>query len=183
VLYAAMEAIAEVGVDKLRMTHIAERAGMSPGHILYYFGQKNRILFETLHWSESNLERSRANDFAGIADPNERLQRFVELYLPVAPDDIRWRLWTQVWSHPPRDPETVGELQGLYGTWRRDLTGILNAIGIATGSESLARQICYALDGITIDFLTGTGPESNPDAIALGLEVTARLIKGARTQT
>ena len=68
VLEATIAAIADVGVDALRMTDISERAGMTPGHILYYFGNKDRILIETLRWSEHDLAESRrAAPVGGLA--------------------------------------------------------------------------------------------------------------------
>jgi len=176
VLNAAMEAIAEVGVDKLRMTHIARKAGMTPGHILYYFGRKDRILIETLRWSESDLERRRAEDLGRITDPHERLRRFISLYLPTGRDDMRWRLWTEIWSHPQRDPETLAELERSFGTWQRDLAQVLEAVGVPD-AVIVAKLICYTLDGISLDYLTGTGPDAADDVIDIGLDAASRLIK------
>jgi AcrR family transcriptional regulator len=176
VLNAAMEAIAEVGVDKLRMTDIAKKAGMTPGHILYYFGRKDRILVETLHWSETELERRRAEALAGIPDPHGKLQQFIVLYLPTGRDDMRWRLWTQVWAHPQRDPETLAELERSFETWRRDLAGILEAGDMTSDAATVATLICYALDGISVDYLTGSGPETAEAARALALDAATRLI-------
>ena len=175
VLNAAMEAIAEVGVDRLRMADIAGKAGMTPGHILYYFGRKDRILIETLHWSESDLERRRARELARISDPQKQLKKFVALYLPTERDDMRWRLWTQTWSHPTRDPETLAELERWIGSWKRDLVAILEAGGTARDAATIATLICYALDGISLDFLTGLGPDSPEAAQALGLDAATRL--------
>jgi AcrR family transcriptional regulator len=176
VLNAAMEAIGEVGVDKLRMTDIAKKAGMTPGHILYYFGRKDRILVDTLHWSETDLERRRADDLACISDPRDQLRRFISLYLPTGRDDMRWRLWTQVWSHPGQDSETLAELERSFASWHQDLVAILRAAGAAADAADAAKLICYALDGIALDYLTGTGPGSPDEAVAIGVEVASRLI-------
>jgi AcrR family transcriptional regulator len=178
VLNAAMEAIAEVGVDRLRMADIASKAGMTPGHILYYFGRKDRILIETLHWSESDLERRRVGDLARISDPQKRLTRFIELYLPTQRDDMRWRLWTQTWSHPRGDAETRAELERWTGSWQRDLAAILVAGDMTSDATTTATLICYALDGISIDYMTGLGPDSAEAAHALGLDAANRLIRG-----
>ena len=53
----AMRSIAEVGPERTTMRVLSARLGMSPGHILYYFGSKDRLLLETLQWSEDDLMR------------------------------------------------------------------------------------------------------------------------------
>jgi AcrR family transcriptional regulator len=135
---------------------------MTPGHILYYFGRKDRILIETLRWSEADLETRRRAALEMAPDP---LRTFVELYLPQAQDDVRWRLWTQIWSRPPADPETLEVLETLTWSWRDDLAPILGDPGAATA-------LCYLLDGLTLDVLTGA--RSRDDAIELGLDAAAR---------
>jgi AcrR family transcriptional regulator len=93
VLEATIAAIADVGVDALRMTDISERAGMTPGHILYYFGNKDRILIETLRWSEHDLAERRRSAPVGRRGPRRRLRVLVDDYLPQGTADARWNLW------------------------------------------------------------------------------------------
>src|SRR5260370_39915342 len=45
---AAIAAVAELGGDRVRMADIAARAGMSTGHILYFFRRKAPLLLEAL---------------------------------------------------------------------------------------------------------------------------------------
>src|SRR5260370_41282349 len=52
---AAIDAGAELGGDRVRMADIAARAGMSTGHILYFFGRKDALLLEALRWSGQDL--------------------------------------------------------------------------------------------------------------------------------
>jgi len=60
ILQAAMDTIAERGMARLRMADVGERVGMSPGHILYYYRSKQRLLLETLRWSDDRLAEQRA---------------------------------------------------------------------------------------------------------------------------
>jgi AcrR family transcriptional regulator len=55
VLQAALAAITERGIPDTRMADIAARAGMSPGHVLYYFRSKAHILTEVLRWNEDRF--------------------------------------------------------------------------------------------------------------------------------
>src|SRR5215469_3673959 len=77
---AAMGAIAEMGAAKVRMADIAERAGMSTGHILYHFGKKDRLLLEVLVWSESDLTAEFQRELDQAPSPAEMLALFVDFY-------------------------------------------------------------------------------------------------------
>ena len=63
-----MDAIAARGMAGLRMADVGERAGMSPGHILYYYSSKQRLLLETLRWSDDRLAERRARELPSLPD-------------------------------------------------------------------------------------------------------------------
>ncbi|MFN8168211.1 MAG: helix-turn-helix domain-containing protein [Candidatus Nanopelagicales bacterium] len=119
VLKAAMEVAAERGPDRLRVQDIAERAGMSPGHVMYYFGKRDRILVDTLLLAESDLAAQRDRRLASAASPVEALDRLVRLYLPAGADDVRWKLWAQLVARPPRDAETLAAYTAVIDSWPR----------------------------------------------------------------
>jgi AcrR family transcriptional regulator len=175
VLEATIAAIADVGVDALRMTDISERAGMTPGHILYYFGNKDRILFETLRWSEHDLAESRRSAPARRG-PRRRLRALVDDYLPQGTADARWNLWMQVAIHPPSDHETRELLEQLTDLWRDDLIGLVQD-GIdegvfaepSLGLEELARRGLWFLDGLSMSLLNGSPRLSRKDAVDIAL--------------
>jgi AcrR family transcriptional regulator len=175
VLEATIAAIADVGVDALRMTDISERAGMTPGHILYYFGNKDRILIETLRWSEHDLAESRRSAPAR-RDPRRRLRALVDDYLPQGTADARWNLWMQVGIHPPSDDETRELLEQLTDLWRDDLIGVVRD-GIdervfadpSPGLEEFARRGLWFLDGLSMSLLNGSPRLSREDAVDIGL--------------
>ena len=50
----------EKGLDQLRLAEIGRRTNMSTGHVLYYFGTKDRILRETLLWTEDSARPAAA---------------------------------------------------------------------------------------------------------------------------
>lgn len=93
---AAIGVIAEKGTAALRMSDIAERAGMSTGHILYHFGRKDRLLLEVLAWSQADLWDRLRQALDQAASPAEKLDLFVRFYLPRDAADERYALWTQV---------------------------------------------------------------------------------------
>jgi AcrR family transcriptional regulator len=121
VLLAAVDAFAERGADGVRLKDISDRVGMSPGHILYYFGRKDRVLLETLRWSETELADQRRAELATFRSPWRAIERFVELYLPVSAVDPRWNLWAQVSVRPPTDADDQRLIADLEAEWTRDL--------------------------------------------------------------
>ena len=121
VLLAAVDAFAERGAEGVRLKDISDRVGMSPGHILYYFGRKDRVLLETLRWSESELASARRAELARYRAPWRAIERFVDLYLPVSASDPRWNLWAQVSAQPPGDAEGQEQIAELEQGWIADL--------------------------------------------------------------
>lgn len=122
VLLAAVDAFAERGADGVRLKDISDRVGMSPGHILYYFGRKDRVLLETLRWSETELAEQRRAELARFRSPWRAIERFVDLYLPVSAVDPRWNLWAQVSAQPPGDVEGQRQIADLEQGWIADLS-------------------------------------------------------------
>lgn len=167
-----MLAIAERGVDALTIRDIAGRAGMSPGHILYYFGSKDRILIETLAWSEKDLGDRRRGILAGVGDPWGRVVRFVEFYLPDGPADPRWNLWAQVTVRPPADPASLGSLRAMAEAWTTDLEAAI-VEGIRTrrfrrvDAADAATRSCALMDGLAYEVLLGIPGRTRSRAVGV----------------
>jgi AcrR family transcriptional regulator len=156
VLLAAVDAFAERGADGVRLKDISDRVGMSPGHILYYFGRKDRVLLETLRWSETELAEQRRAELARYRSPWRAIERFVDLYLPVSAFDPRWNLWAQVSAQPPGDVEGQAQIAELEQGWIADL-GEWVARGVesgdfvaheASGVEAFALRWVLLMNGI-----------------------------------
>ena len=104
-LEAALEAITERGVPDTRMSDIAVRAGMSPGHVLYYFRSKAHILTELLRWNEDRFHADLRAGLAGTETARERLLHLIRASVPDGPGDPHWLLWLEVWARSPHDPD------------------------------------------------------------------------------
>ncbi|MEO8329723.1 MAG: TetR/AcrR family transcriptional regulator [Candidatus Nanopelagicales bacterium] len=160
VLAAAVDAIAEHGPDRVTVRDIAARAAISPSHVLYYFGRRDRILIETLRWSEEELAVRRHAQLRRARSPWKAMVRFVTLYLPTSADDTRWNLWNQVIARPPTDPETIALVGALEQVWVDDLAALIVS-GIADGSfkpvdaPAVALQTRLLMDGVASDIVLG----------------------------
>jgi AcrR family transcriptional regulator len=160
VLRAALEAIEERGPDRVRVQDIAERAGMSSGHVMYYFGDRDRILTGTLILSEENLAQRRDRAVARATDPLDAIDRVARLYLPTGPRDVRWSLWAQTIARPPTDAATRAALRDAVDAWS-DCLALLVEQGVSVGdfhvrdSAATAYQYCRLMDGLAMEVLLG----------------------------
>jgi AcrR family transcriptional regulator len=157
---AAIEAIAENGPDRVTVRDIASRAGISPSHVLYYFGRRDQILIETLRWSEAELAARRHAELRRFRAPARALRRFVELYLPAAAVDLRWNLWHQVIARPPAQPETVAMIRALEQGWVDDLAALVKdgqrkGVFGPVEPESFALRALLIMDGVASAIVLG----------------------------
>lgn len=174
VLHAAMLAISSRGLDRVRMLDIGELAGMSPGHVLYYFGTKEQILLDTLAWSEAELGERRRRAIASAKAPARKLVRFIEIYLPEGRADPRWSLWAEVWTRSQAS-DRILEAQGeLERAWWDDLVKIVD-LGVGTGRfaevdpDEFSEWLLALLDGLAVQVLIGAPRMDRERALLVGL--------------
>lgn len=162
VLVAAMEMIAERGLEKLTMAALGRAVGMSSGHLLYYFHSKDELLLQTLEWSEGRLgaERGRLLTRAS-ATVRERLDAYVDLYVPDGHRDPHWTLWLEVWNRSQNADDGARDRQAaIEGAWHRDLVALL-AEGVSRGEfrtvdpDRFAARLRALLDGFSIHVAIG----------------------------
>jgi AcrR family transcriptional regulator len=162
VLAAAMRMIAEHGLEQLTMAALGREVGMSSGHLLYYFHSKDELLLQTLEWSEGRLgaERGRLLTRTG-ATVRERVDAYVDLYLPDGHRDPHWTLWLEVWNRSQNADEAARDRQAaIEGVWHRDLVALI-AEGVSRGEfravdpDRFATRLRTLLDGFSLHVAIG----------------------------
>lgn len=172
VLKAAMAAAAEVGPDRVRVQDIADKAGMSTGHVLYYFGRRDRILIDTLLLSEADLAAVRDRRVARAPDAWAAVDVLARLYLAEGPGDVRWKLWAQLIARPPTDAQTVRDFADVIDSWGVALEDVIRH-GIAAGvmrtddPAEVAYRTCRCMDGLSMEILLATRGRSRAWAVRL----------------
>ncbi|MER6385705.1 TetR/AcrR family transcriptional regulator [Streptomyces sp. NPDC001250] len=161
VLAAAMDMIAERGLEKLTMAALGREVGMSSGHLLYYFHSKDELLLQTLEWSEGRLGMERGRLLARPGTARERLSAYVDLYVPDGHRDPHWTLWLEVWNRSQNaDDEARARQAAIEGAWHRDLVAMI-AEGISRGefrrvdADRFAARTRALLDGFSIHVAIG----------------------------
>lgn len=167
VVEAAIAAIFEKGPERVTMRDVARLAGMSPGHVTYYFSSRDSILMESLRWSEQELADIRSVALSRARSPWPRIIRFIDLYLPGSARDLRWNLWNQIQARPPTDEGSLNLLATILRRWENDLataiqTGIEGgSFTVASDPNRLANLLRLLLDGIALE-ITLNCPGRNP---------------------
>jgi len=163
VLAAAMEMIAERGLEKLTMAALGREVGMSSGHLLYYFHSKDELLLRTLEWSEGRLGAERARLLTRTGPARERLAAYVDLYVPDGHRDPHWTLWLEVWNRSQSaavESDARDRQAAIEGAWHRDLVALL-AEGVSRGEfrpvdpDRFAARLRALLDGFAIHVAIG----------------------------
>ena len=163
VLAAAMGMIAERGLEKLTMAALGREVGMSSGHLLYYFRSKDELLLQALEWSEGRLGAERGRLLARGGTARERLDAYVDLYVPDGHRDPHWTLWLEVWNRSQNaaaESAARDRQAAIEGVWHRDLVALI-AEGMSRGEfrrvdpDRYAARLRALLDGFSINVAIG----------------------------
>lgn len=187
VVEAAAKAIADLGLANVRVSDIAERAGMTSGHVTYYFPSKTDLLMLAIRRSEESLVDQVDAELADVEDPWVRLERLIELSASNGRGDTGWILWFQVWSDAAVD-DTVADVHNeLDDRWRQILRGVL-AYGRERGAftfddlDDVAEVISAAIDGLSVQLTVGAPGFDRARMLQLCLRVCTAFL-GARSDS
>jgi AcrR family transcriptional regulator len=161
VVEAATQAIVERGLANVRIADIAELAGMTPGHVTYYFPSKIDLLMRAIGASEEALASDVAQKLGRVKDPWKRLDKLVELSAASGRGDPGWVLWFQVWSEAARDMDVARVHDELDARWRGILTDVIR-YGVEQGAFATddpaesALLLSSTIDGLSIHLTVGS---------------------------
>ena len=186
ILAAAARVITDRGLAETRISDIAERCGVSPGLILYYFDSKDRLLVEALTHANDQFYLRLSRDLRKLPSARQQLERVVELSVPGLLPEYEyldeWALWVEIWVRALRDPDLAKEREELDRRWRQSIADIVRR-GRATGefpegqdADDLGLVIGALIDGLAIGVLmsdTAFTPEKMQE---LCMDVASKLI-------
>jgi AcrR family transcriptional regulator len=157
-LHAALEVISARGYADTRIADVAERAGVSPALVIYYFKTKDQLLTEAIRYYEDTWYAVGQSKMAGLPTAAARLEEFVAMSVLSEADPepaSSWQLWLDFWAQAARNPEVASVRQKSDERWR-DAIGALVHEGQEAGEfrqvdpESFAIYLSSLMDGLTI---------------------------------
>jgi AcrR family transcriptional regulator len=186
ILEAAARVITDRGLAETRISDIAERCGVSPGLILYYFESKDRLLVEALTFANDTFYVNMSRELRRTTSAKKQLARLIELSVPgLLPEYERldeWALWIEIWARALRDPVMAKEREMLDRRWRQSIADIVRH-GRETGefpegldADDLGMRIGALVDGLAIQVLLNDTALSPERMLRIGNEVAATLI-------
>jgi AcrR family transcriptional regulator len=157
-LRAALEVISARGYADTRIADVAERAGVSPALVIYYFKTKDQLLTEAIRYYEDTWYAVGQNRMAGLKSAAERLAEFVAMSCLSEADPgpaNSWQLWLDFWAQAARNAEVASVRQKSDERWR-DVIAALVQEGQEAGefrevdAADFAIYLSTLLDGLTI---------------------------------
>src|SRR5271170_15918 len=110
-LRAALEVISDRGYADTRIADVAERIGISPALVIYYFKTKDQLLTEAIRYSEDTWYADGQRQLAELPTAAARLEEIVAMScLPEADPEphVSWTLWLDFWALAARNAEVAG---------------------------------------------------------------------------
>ena len=157
-LRAALEVISERGYPETRIADVAERIGISPALVIYYFKTKDQLLTEAIRYAEDSWYASGQRRIAGLPTVVAKIEEIVAMTcLPDAgPDvDYSWLIWLDFWAQAARNAEVAAVRQKSDERWRETIRSLV-AEGQKSGEFSdvdpdiFAIHFSALLDGLAI---------------------------------
>ncbi len=176
---AAIEVMVEQGLTASRIADIAARAGISPGHVLYYFESKDDLFLQALATVERDLRDDVLARAAPLPTGAERFRLLLDAAAPTGPGDVRLLLWLEAWELAPRDEHVARQVRQMEDDWLELLTGVLRH-GLDRGEfatadvDGFALRFSALMDGLTIQVVTGSRRLDRDGMLAICRDVARR---------
>jgi AcrR family transcriptional regulator len=162
ILDAACTVLAEQGLAATRISDVAKRVGISPGHVLYYFESKADLFMQSLRTVEDRLRDEALARFGETSSASERWTVMLDVMSPSGPGDFKLALWLEAWEMAHRDPqvgELVAELEDRWQALQLEILRQAQADGEIAADKDLEEFVtCFSafFDGLTIQVVTGS---------------------------
>ncbi|MEJ7743837.1 MAG: TetR/AcrR family transcriptional regulator [Nocardioidaceae bacterium] len=111
---AARRRIVEQGLAPVRLRHIADEAGLSPGLVTYYFPELDELFREVYSDAVDRFYTQRRHLIEETEDPRSRLVAMIRSGLPTGPEDEICALLSEFGPQVGRNPVVKVLRKTLY---------------------------------------------------------------------
>jgi len=157
-LRAALDVISERGFADTRIADIADRIGISPALVIYYFHTKDQLLTEAIRYYEDAWYAEGKRRMAVLPTAAQQLEEFVAMnLLPEANPELEsdWQLWLDFWVQAARNADVASVRRKSDERWREVIVTLVVAgqeagefAGIDPGPFAIF--LSALLDGLTV---------------------------------
>jgi AcrR family transcriptional regulator len=173
ILDTTVQLIRERGLWEVRLSDVAERAGISATSVVYYFGTKDQLFAEAIHVADQAFYEPLADEFDRHRTAAERI---VLLLRHSAASD--WPLWIDLWVYSRHHPETAAAQRHFHERWRMTIEEIVRH-GCQTGEWSVSDPGAVALrlsaltDGLAVHMVLGDSEHTPERYVEMSLVAAA----------
>jgi AcrR family transcriptional regulator len=155
---AALEIISERGYADTRIADVADRAGVSPALVIYYFKTKDQLLTEAIRYYEESWYAVGQRRMEELPTAAARIEQIVAMNLLPEADPApgsSFQLWLDFWAQAARNAEVGSVRRKSDERWRDQISSVVLA-GQAAGEFRAVDTAVFAtclsslLDGLTI---------------------------------
>jgi AcrR family transcriptional regulator len=180
-LHAALEVISERGYAETRIADVAERAGVSPALVIYYFKTKDQLLTDAIRYYDDTWYAIGQSRIASLPTAAARLEEFVAMAC-LADSDPRpgssWQLWLDFWAQAARNDAVAGVRRKSDERWRETMAELVRE-GQQAGefreidANGFAIYLSALLDGLTVQIALDDPVVDGPRAFDLTMRLVA----------
>jgi AcrR family transcriptional regulator len=180
-LHAALVVISERGFADTRIADVAERAGVSPALVIYYFKTKDKLLTEAIRYYEDAWYTVGQRRLAELSSAAAQIEELVAMSCLTDADPqpgSSWQLWLDFWAQAARNTEVAGVRQKFDERWRAVIAELVRE-GQAAGefreidAETFATTLSALLDGLTIQIALDDPVVDSVGAFELSMQFVA----------
>lgn len=159
ILTSAARLFSQRGYDQVRITDIAQAAGVAAASVVYHFKSKPGIYLACLQ----DVTGQRSEPLAGILHgPGTGFAKLYRLTVWQLPDDDhtrqQWTAWMQLWGSTPTHHDVKIATQDSYARWYRTISELVAAAqqeGWLPADALLPETLAALIDGLGIRIMSG----------------------------
>src|ERR1700761_4789955 len=148
ILEIAIELMRERGLWSVRISDVAERAGMSAPNVVYYFGTKDDLFVEAITSLDDAFYQEALEQLAALPRAIDRLVALI-----VRSSTADWLLWVELWTYSRHYPDTAVAQRRFNRRWRTAVQGLIE-LGVdrrewrVSSAAGAAPRLCALMEGL-----------------------------------
>lgn len=173
ILATTVDLIRERGLWDVRLSDVAERAGLSATSVVYYFGSKDQLFAKAITAADDAFYEPLVSELEVLASGVERIA-----CLFVGSSTSDWPLWMDLWVYSRRHPETAAAQRHFHDRWRETIADVVRHGGArgewsVDAPDEIALRLSALTDGLAVHMVLGDSEHTAERYVAMSLAAAA----------
>jgi AcrR family transcriptional regulator len=158
---AGRQVLLERGAVGIRVKDIAERAGIAPSSVLYYYPRIEELLMEVSREAIERYAERRSRQVRALEDPARQLRLAIHLGVPTGPDDDESRLLYELDALTGSSPAfavmstSFFDRQAMLYQYVLETGASRGAFALTQRADAAARALVGLEDGLGLQVVLG----------------------------